>query len=182
MGERHHRGRGRPAAGAAMPKVPGTRNLLQEFSGNLQLTLLRLHLAREPAPGSGAEPQHGPAAVVGVTHEHVISVRGRADFDAIGAAVVAIARLAPAVAVYAFHRSSATFKIRSREAMRVSASLLTRSNIIAARRTKALRSVVRSSTASMYRTSGLASRLAIINVPDRPGCAPVLAGTTWTQT
>ena len=77
----------RAAAGAtsvsSAPSAPAASR--PASPGGLGANALRLHLGGEPAPGSRAEPQHRAVAVLGVAHEHAISLRAGADLHAVSA-------------------------------------------------------------------------------------------------
>jgi hypothetical protein len=91
----------------------------------LGVALAGHELAREGLPGLGAEAEHGAGtSLLGVAHEHQAFMIGQ-----LHAVVAAVTGLPPAV--YVFHSSSATFKIKSREATRGKASPLTRSKATA---------------------------------------------------
>src|ERR1039457_3590357 len=132
----------------------------------------------EARPLVPADGQHWSVRVVGVRDGDDAGQAGR-DLHAVTAAVTAVAGLVPARA-YGFHRSSATFRMRFREASRGSASPRTRSNATAAFRTSDRFSVVWSSTPSMRRVSAMPSAAAMSNAPASPAFAPFPAGTTCT--
>src|SRR6266496_804131 len=105
---------------------------------------LGLHLIHQRAPGLRGKPQHWSLSVPGVAHDDPANLV--ADLDARAAVTTGVAALAPAN-LYLFHRSSATFKIKSREVPRGNASDLSLSNSSAARSKNPPRPVVCPSTA-----------------------------------
>src|ERR1017187_2851175 len=80
-----------------------------------------LHPLRKRRPRTGSKGQNRPIRVLAVTHSDERG--GVAYFDALPAAIAGITRLAPGNGAVAFHGSSATLAISSREAPLGRASL-----------------------------------------------------------
>jgi hypothetical protein len=101
----------------------------------------------ESPPFVSGEGKHRACRVLAVAHRDdaagvALRAGHRRNLDAGAAVAAAVTTLAPPGAVYAVHRSSATFPIRSREAPRGRASARSRSNANAALPTSADFSIV----------------------------------------
>src|ERR1039457_4949962 len=113
-------------------------------SGHVEVTSLDSGSERRPLLRSEGQPR--PVRVLGIAHRDSAGQVPR-FFHARTAVAAAVAALAPLGGIYSVHRSSATFRIRSREAPRGRASARSRSNASAALLTSADFSIVWPSTA-----------------------------------
>ena len=122
--------RARPGLVLLLPHLrpqPG-RVRRQLAARRLHPGLETLHSFDERHPLAGAEHQRAAVRVLGVAHR-ATRVRQHGDLDTVTAVTAAVTALAPGGVAQVVHCSSATFRIKSREAPRGSASARTWSKI-----------------------------------------------------